>query len=219
MNNALSFGLHSVRVTGTPDAPLFIAADVCAELELSNPSKSLDALYRDEKGLTITDTPGGPQQMLCVTESGLYHLIFKSRKDTAKRFRRWVTEEVLPEIRRNGSSLHASKSDPFESLLGHLNREMSDAIDAADEARHRIRMVAARRDEVIQQLRDAAPYDVTDAGAIIPTPFRVEGVQHEELTLSLMERFDLPRPRAMGIISHWILSGKANLNGSKVTIP
>lgn len=96
------FDGHKVRVTGTPNHPLFVAADVCAVLELTNPSKALESLDEDEKGLTLSDTPGGQQQMLCVTESGLYHLIFKSRKEAAKRFRRWVTEEVLPAIRRDG---------------------------------------------------------------------------------------------------------------------
>ncbi|WP_240911582.1 BRO-N domain-containing protein [Paludisphaera soli] len=57
----------------------------------------------DEKGIRIVDTPGGPQEMLCVNESGLYSLIFKSRKAEARRFKRWVCHEVLPSIRRYGA--------------------------------------------------------------------------------------------------------------------
>lgn len=92
----------TVRVAGTPEQPLFCAADVCDILSISNSRDALSALDEDEKGVALTDTPGGRQQMLHVTESGLYHLIFKSRKAAAKRFRRWVTDEVLPEIRRTG---------------------------------------------------------------------------------------------------------------------
>lgn len=92
----------TVRVAGTAEHPLFVAADVCAVLDLQNVSKALEGLDEDEKGVTLSDTPGGRQQMLCVSEGGLYHLIFKSRKAAAKRFRRWVTDEVLPEIRRTG---------------------------------------------------------------------------------------------------------------------
>lgn len=93
----------TVRVVGTPESPMFVAADVCAVLEIANSRDAIAALDDDEKGVALTDTPGGRQQMQAVTESGLYHLIFKSRKAAAKRFRRWVTDEVLPEIRRTGT--------------------------------------------------------------------------------------------------------------------
>jgi len=92
-----------IRISGTPHAPLFCATDVCAVLDLTNVSKATETLDDDEKGITLTDTLGGVQQMLHVTESGLYHLAFKSRKAAAKRFRRWVTSEVLPAIRRTGA--------------------------------------------------------------------------------------------------------------------
>jgi len=93
----------TVRVAGTAEAPMFCAADVCEVLSIANSRDALNALDEDEKGVALTDTPGGMQQMQHVTESGLYHLIFKSRKAAAKRFRRWVTDEVLPEIRRTGT--------------------------------------------------------------------------------------------------------------------
>lgn len=92
-----------VRVGGTPERPLFAATDVCVVLGIQNASDALaKGLDEDEKDVASIYTPGGRQQLACVTESGLYHLIFKSRKAAAKRFRRWVTDEVLPEIRRAG---------------------------------------------------------------------------------------------------------------------
>ena len=100
-----NFDGHNVRLAGTPENPLFVAADVCAVLGLSNPSKSTGALDTDEL-VSLKVTSGGQlRDMLHITESGLYHLIFKSRKESAKRFRRWVTEEVLPSIRKDGSYL------------------------------------------------------------------------------------------------------------------
>ena len=93
---------YIVRFVGTVDKPEWVAADVCAVLDLSNVSESLSDFEDYQKGISSVDTPGGVQKMLTVTESGLYALIFKSRKDNAKRFQRWVFEEVLPAIRKQG---------------------------------------------------------------------------------------------------------------------
>jgi prophage antirepressor-like protein len=98
-----------IRIAGTPDAPLFNATDVCGVLGLANSRDALSGLDDDEKGVALTDTLGGAQTMSYVTESGLYHLAFKSRKAAAKRFRRWVTSEVLPTIRKNGA-FHAEEA-------------------------------------------------------------------------------------------------------------
>ena len=80
----------------------FVAADVCAVLEHTDPSKAVSRLDDDERGATNVRTLGGDQQMNVVNESGLYNLIFTSRKPQAKAFRRWVTSEVLPSIRATG---------------------------------------------------------------------------------------------------------------------
>ena len=91
-----------IRVLDVEGEPWFVAADLGAALELSNPRKAVADLDGDEKGVTVGDTPGGQQSLNTVNESGLYHLIFKSRKPAAKRFRKWVTSEVLPAIRKTG---------------------------------------------------------------------------------------------------------------------
>lgn len=79
-----------------------MAADVCAVLEHTNPTKAVLRLEEDEKGLTTIQGAFGSQDLNVVNESGLYNLIFTSRKPQAKAFRRWVTGEVLPSIRRTG---------------------------------------------------------------------------------------------------------------------
>jgi len=97
------FEEKQVRFVGTADKPEWIAQDVCDALELSDVSKALKDFRGIEKGTTIVRTLGGNQEMLTVTEPGLYRLIFKSRKPVAERFRCWVFDEVLPTIRKTGS--------------------------------------------------------------------------------------------------------------------
>jgi len=92
-----------VRVVMKDGEPWFVAKDLCEILDHSNHRMAVSALDDDEKGVSIADTPGGPQETLTVNESGLYSLIFTSRKPEAKRFRKWVTGTVLPEIRKTGS--------------------------------------------------------------------------------------------------------------------
>jgi hypothetical protein len=101
----------------------FVATDICDILEHSDPSKAVSRLDADEQGTTTVRTLGGPQEMLTVNESGLYGLIFTSRKPEAKRFRKWVTSEVLPAIRQTGRYCGYSGNDPdpvvvWAKLLG-----------------------------------------------------------------------------------------------------
>ena len=81
----------------------FVLADVCAVLELTTPAKVADRLDDDEKGVSQIHTLGGIQNMTIISESGLYAVILRSDKPQAKPFRKWVTGEVLPSIRKTGS--------------------------------------------------------------------------------------------------------------------
>lgn len=99
---SFGFGDQLVRVLDRQGAPWFVAQDVCACLEIVNHRNVVAALDEDEKGVHSMDTLGGPQQISIVSESGLYTLIFKSRKKTAVQFRKWVTSEVLPTLRTKG---------------------------------------------------------------------------------------------------------------------
>lgn len=99
----LAFEGHSVRFVGTAQKPEWVAADVCEILEIERTSDALRNFDNDEKGTVTIRTPGGEQVLLTVTEPGLYRLAFNSRKEVAKRFRRWVFHEVLPSVRQTGS--------------------------------------------------------------------------------------------------------------------
>ena len=81
----------------------FVAKDVAVALGYKEPLKAIrDHIYDDEKGVTKMDTPGGKQDVVILNESGLYNLIFSSKLETAQNFRKWVTHEVLPSIRKHG---------------------------------------------------------------------------------------------------------------------
>lgn len=92
----------TVRVVDRDGAPWFVMTDVCKALGLTNPTEAVRGLDEDEKGISITETLGGVQEMIVVSESGLYTLIFKSRKPNAAHFRKWVTATVLPALRTAG---------------------------------------------------------------------------------------------------------------------
>lgn len=83
--------------------PWFVAVDVCKALKLTNSRMAVDRLDADEKGVNSTDTLGGKQNMAIVSESGLYTLILGSRKPQAHDFKRWVTHDVIPSIRKHGA--------------------------------------------------------------------------------------------------------------------
>lgn len=91
-----------VRTTVIDGEPWFVAADVCRALELSNSRMAISRLDDDEKGVSSTDTLGGKQEMQIVNEPGLYSLVLGSRKPEAKAFKRWITHEVIPAIRKTG---------------------------------------------------------------------------------------------------------------------
>lgn len=86
------------------DSPLFVAVDVCSALQYVNSRRAV-SLHVDKDDLFFVgiDTNGGVQSLQCVNESGLYALIFGSKLEKAKEFKRWVTSEVLPSIRKTGS--------------------------------------------------------------------------------------------------------------------
>ena len=91
-----------IRVQVINNEPWFVAKDVCQVLGIEKYRDAISRLDEDERGSVLVDTLGGKQQFTATNESGLYHLIFQSRKPEAKRFRKWVTSEVLPAIRKTG---------------------------------------------------------------------------------------------------------------------
>ena len=101
--SVFSFENSELRTSGTPESPLFVATDLATILGYSNARKAIYT-HVDPEDLIKSEieTKGGRQTVNCVNESGLYALIFGSKLESAKRFKRWVTSEVLPAIRKTG---------------------------------------------------------------------------------------------------------------------
>ena len=97
-----------IRTLTIDGEPWFVAADVCKALELGNPSMTVERLDADEKGISSIDTLGGKQRMAIINEPGLYSVILCSRKPEAKAFKRWITHEVIPAIRKYGGYMTKS---------------------------------------------------------------------------------------------------------------
>lgn len=98
-----AFGDNLVRsMTDENGNPWFVAKDVAVVLDIQNIRQNLSELDDDEKGVCTTYTPGGAQELKTVSESGLYALVFRSRKPEAKAFSKWVRSEVLPALRKTG---------------------------------------------------------------------------------------------------------------------
>lgn len=150
MNNHLmifenpEFGaVLSILIDGDP---WFVAADVCKALELEKTNRALSRLDDDEKGAHSVSTPGGRQRMSIISESGLYSLILGSRKPEAKAFKRWITHEVIPSIRKHGAYMTDSLLDALEAHP-----------EAVPEYLNRLRSENARNRELNRRLRLALP--------------------------------------------------------------
>jgi hypothetical protein len=106
MSNIIPFTYEDqpIRIIMQNGEPWWVAADVCGILDIQNVSQAVESLEEDEKNtLSIREGIRGNPNKLCVNEPGLYSLIFISRKPEAKTFRRWITHEVLPTIRKTGT--------------------------------------------------------------------------------------------------------------------
>lgn len=99
--NNTEFG--QVRTTVISGSPWFVAKDICECLGITKHRDAVSRLDGDERGSVEVDTLGGTQQMAAVNEYGLYSLVLSSRKPSAKAFKRWITHEVIPAIRKHGA--------------------------------------------------------------------------------------------------------------------
>ena len=108
-----------VRTIQKDGEPWWVLKDVCEVLGLSSPHKVFDRLDEDEKGRNQIPTPGGEQEMTVINESGLYNVILRSDKPEAKPFRKWVTSEVLPSIRKNGGYIANQENLTPEQIVAN----------------------------------------------------------------------------------------------------
>ncbi len=147
----------SIRTLTVNNEPYFVGKDVATILGYSNPRDAINKHVDDEdKGVAKCDTLGGKQDLTIINESGLYALIFGSKLESAKRFKHWVTSEVLPSIRRHG--VYAvdemlENPDMLIAALTQLKKEREKSKELAE-------TVAIQNQQIIEMKPKASYYDV-----------------------------------------------------------
>ncbi len=169
-NNA-EFG--AVRtVLGNDGEPLLVAKDVAMKLGYETAAHMTRLLDDDEKGIQILDTPGGFQQLSVITEAGFYRAVMTRRskyvkdeaaKESVIRFQRWVTHEVLPELRKRGRYEMGEMDDKTAMAYGLLaaQREVNRLTERAERAEHKCDVLKLRNQELSDK---AAAFDATMSG-------------------------------------------------------
>ena len=132
-----------IRTALIDGEPWFVAADVCKALEIKDTWGATNRLDEDEKDTVLISTPGGTQEMTTINEPGLYSLVLGSRKPEAKAFKRWITHEVIPEIRRTGGyQLRPRTANEMFLMQAEINveneRKLAALEDRLDETERRI---------------------------------------------------------------------------------
>lgn len=135
---------HPVRVALIDGQPWFAGIDVCRSLGIVNNRDAISLLDDDEHRVSVIPTPGpvARQRLICVSESGLYALIFKSRKPEAKKFRKWVTSEVLPSIRKNGEYRMRTAEERRVAVKVARSTMVKDLQEALDYSRTNYRLLS-----------------------------------------------------------------------------
>lgn len=128
-----NYNENTVRTTEIDGEPWFVLKDVCEVLGLGTPARVAERLEEDEVSLThITDSIGRKQEMTIINESGLYNVILRSDKPEAKPFRKWVTSEVLPSIRKHGGYIAGQETMSPEELMASALLMAQKTIEARD---------------------------------------------------------------------------------------
>lgn len=143
--NSEEFG--EIRTVSINDEPWFVASDICKALELSNATVSVQRLDEDEKSKFNLGLSGGDTN--CVNEYGLYSLVLASRKPEAKKFKRWITHEVIPSIRKHGGYIAGQDTMTDDQLLAKALLVAQSKIAERDQ-------IIAQKQERIEQMKPKA---------------------------------------------------------------
>lgn len=186
------FQENELNVIQLNDEPWFMAKEVASILDYRNTNDATRILDEDEKGTHLMRTLGGIQEISIINESGLYSLILRSKKPEAKQFKRWVTHEVLPSIRKHGAYLTGTKT---EELLANPDLIIELATTLKEE-RKRTSMLLHEidtRNEIIElqetSLKKTAPIvkyyeDVLNSESLISTNIIAKGLGMSAVTLN-----------------------------------
>lgn len=201
MSNLVSFAFEDNLVRSRLDEngePWFVAKDVCRVLEIANHRDAVAQLDEDEKdGVGISDAIGREQETTIISESGLYALVFRSRKPQAREFSRWVRKEVLPSLRRKG----------YYEMPGRSGSRPVDLNPAA------LRLRPALRERILGSAMQCARLMGASSMAEVESIF----CRCCELVASTPEQTLLPADKEAGLIRDFVGECCRNSKGAKTT--
>ena len=201
MSNLVSFAFEDSLVRSRLDEngePWFVAKDVCRVLEIANHRDAVAQLDEDEKdGVGISDAIGREQETTIISESGLYALVFRSRKPQAREFSRWVRKEVLPALRRKG----------HYEVPGRSGSRPVDLNPAA------LRLRPALRERILGSAMQCARLMGASSMAEVESIF----CRCCELVTSTPEQALLPADKEAGLIRDFVRECCRNSKGAKTT--
>lgn len=155
-----------VRALSIDDEPWFVATDIAKTLGYGDATHMTRRLDEDEKGLRSVETPGGKQQLSVISEAGLYNAILGSKVPGAREFKRWVTHEVLPALRRDGAYVASDGTEDDATLMARAliaaNRTIEANRRALEQQRERIAVLV----EDTERMRPMADYAETTLDAV-----------------------------------------------------
>lgn len=148
------------------DQPLWVAKDICEAAGISKYRDAITQLDDEERVFLLVDTPGGPQRMVAVTEPGVWSLLMISRSPKVKPFKRWLTHEVLPAIRKTGryEAERATMALPDRKTLAQWVVEAETRAEIAEAERDELKPSAAAWNELADATGD---YAVSDAAKVL----------------------------------------------------
>ena len=189
----------TIRALAIDGEPWFVAKDVCEALGISNNRDALARLDEDEKGVALTDTPGGKQRVQTVNEPGLYTLALSSRKPEAHAFKRWVTHEVLPALRRDGAYVASDGTEDDATLMARALIAAKRQMDAKDrQLREQRERIAALGDENARLLPMATYAETTlDAVGCITVTDAARQLKQQDASVGRRRLFGLLRADGM----------------------
>lgn len=195
-----------LRTAGTSECPLFAATDLCRMLGYSNTSKAINDHTEPEERYNVSLERGG--KMLFITESGLYALIFRSNKPDAKGFRKWVTSEVLPAIRKTGGYIPANEGESETDIMAKALLIAQKQIEAQ---RVRAEYEAARAEALQKQtekMQGQIDYINERQKKLIPAAAYANEVLKSKSDYTLTQT-----AHALGLRSVYVLTGWLNRRG------
>lgn len=138
-----------VRIVPVDGELMFVAKDVCDCLEITKYRDAISRLDSDERGSVKLDTPGGKQDIAAINEYGLYNLVLSSRKPEAKEFKRWITHDVIPAIRKTGSYSMVIPQTLPEALRAYANEV---------ESHNATKAIVAQQEQQIAEFKPVKDY-------------------------------------------------------------